>query len=81
MINISGTEWFIDASRQRGREGRLVRLVSDTKDLDIGTSYGIGIDEDTALHLTIEEEVINAEVLGTNGIFFCDLRNATFDHQ
>jgi cyanophycinase-like exopeptidase len=35
--------------RQRGREGRLLRLIADTLHLDLGTSYGIGIDEDTAL--------------------------------
>ena len=63
--------------RQRGREGRLLRLIADTQHLDLGTSYGIGIDEDTALIITDGGGVeAKAEVIGTNGIFFTDLSQA-----
>lgn len=37
---------------QRGREGRMIRMLSDTKVMAKGTSYGIGIDENTALVVT-----------------------------
>ena len=45
--------------RQRGREGRLLRLIADTLHLDLGTSYGIGIDEDTALIITETVSVLS----------------------
>ena len=34
---------------ERGREGRLIRLVSDTMEQDLGTTMGVGVDENTAL--------------------------------
>ena len=34
---------------QRGREGRLIRLLSDTRRSKHGVDWGIGIDENTAL--------------------------------
>jgi len=34
---------------ERGREGRLIRLLSDTRAQSRGVQYGIGVDEDTAL--------------------------------
>ena len=32
-------------SSERGREGRLIRLLSDTKNLDLGSTFGFGVDE------------------------------------
>ena len=37
---------------QRGREGRLIRLLSDTRRSKHGVNWGIGIDENTALVVT-----------------------------
>ena len=52
-------------------------MIADTQHLDLGTSYGIGIDEDTALIITDGGGVeAKAEVIGTNGIFFTDLSQA-----
>ena len=36
----------------RGREGRLARLVADTMNMQIGAPYGIGVDESTSLVIT-----------------------------
>ena len=34
---------------ERGREGRIIRLVADTRSQTHGTLRGVGVDEDTAL--------------------------------
>ena len=39
-------------NRNRGREGRIIRLLSDTKDLPHGSNYAFGVDENTALVVT-----------------------------
>ena len=37
----------------RGREGRLTRLVADSRPMGIrGTNFGIGLDEDTSIVIT-----------------------------
>lgn len=43
---------FASISSERGRHGRLIRLLADTKNIENGTPYGIGIDEETALLIT-----------------------------
>ena len=65
---------------QRGREGRLIRLLADTKDIYLGASYGIGIDENTALHVTLYEDgLVNGAVLGTGGVFLTRVDEANFN--
>ncbi|CAG2189209.1 cphB [Mytilus edulis] len=67
--------FIIDAHfSDRGREGRLIRLLSDTHHLHHGTDWGFGIDEDTAMVITnVGTEYEKAEVIGYKGVFFADV--------
>jgi len=67
----------------RGRQGRLIRLLSDTQNLDrIGTSFGIGIDEATALVIKEEEDnYLMGEVIGYYGVFFADVSQANVQND
>ena len=58
----------------RAREGRLVRLVSDS-----GLDYGFGVDENTALVVRIADAVgtTSMEVMGEAGVFVVDARRAS----
>jgi cyanophycinase len=56
---------------QRARYGRLMNLVASSPDL-----LGIGLDEDTAVHVTDETEL---EVLGRGSVFVVDMRAAVTD--
>ncbi|KAL4236965.1 hypothetical protein ACF0H5_005349 [Mactra antiquata] len=59
---------------QRGREGRMIRMLSDTKALAKGTSYGIGVDENTAVVVThADTNTSKGEVIGASGITIFDL--------
>jgi len=64
---------------QRGREGRLARLVWDTRDQPRGVELGIGVDEDTALLIIYSLDGSNpqGEVLGRNGVFLVDVSRAS----
>ena len=50
-VTILGINYFISilGFSERGREGRLIRLVSDTMEQDLGTTMSVGVDENTAL--------------------------------
>ena len=37
---------------EMGREGRLIKVVQETRDIATGTTRGLGVDEDTALFVT-----------------------------
>ena len=59
---------------ERGREARLVRLLSDTQ-----TRYGFGVDEATALLVGVNPTAPNNArfaVLGASGVFIADLAGA-----
>ena len=58
---------------QRGRQGRMIRLLSDTSN-----TRGYGIDEDTAL-VVVNADTSSAQiqVLGTGGVTIVDLSNAS----
>ncbi|WP_348727912.1 cyanophycinase [Rheinheimera texasensis] len=59
---------------ERGREARLVRLLSDTQ-----TRYGFGVDEATALLVGLNPTAPNNArfaVLGASGVFIADLAGA-----
>ncbi|GCE14826.1 cyanophycinase [Tengunoibacter tsumagoiensis] len=58
---------------QRGRQGRMIRLLSDTS-----TTMGYGVDEDTAL-VVVNADTSSAQlqVLGTGGVTIVDLSHAT----
>lgn len=56
---------------QRARYGRLLNLVASSPDL-----LGIGLDEDTAIHVTDETDL---EVLGKGSVFVVDMRAAITD--
>ena len=62
---------------ERGREGRLIRLIQDTRNRDnIGTTKGFGVDEDTALVVTNLYTRPTGRVVGTTGgVFFADVTN------
>lgn len=62
---------------QRGREGRMIRMLSDTMSLARGSSNGIGVDENTALVVTqADTEQATGEVIGASGISIFDLSNS-----
>ncbi|GER88060.1 hypothetical protein KDW_22220 [Dictyobacter vulcani] len=57
---------------QRARQGRTLRLLSDT-----GTRMGFGVDENTALVLTdADTSMAQIQVIGTGGVTIVDLSNA-----
>ncbi len=67
---------------QRGREGRLIRLLADTKDIPkLGAIVGIGVDENTALHVTVNEEqqLLTGRVIGPGGVFLPNVTMSTVD--
>jgi cyanophycinase len=59
---------------QRGRQGRLLRLLLDTRDLPTGRAIAVGIDEDTAL---LTSPSGHATVLGAGAVLLIDATNAT----
>ncbi len=65
-------------SRQRGREGRMIRLLSDTSNRNLGSDRGMGVDEDTCLMITSDLDGRNpvGEVFGTYGVYFADVSRA-----
>nr|XP_032813801.1 cyanophycinase-like [Petromyzon marinus] len=64
---------------ERGREGRLARLLWDTRDQPHGAARGIGVDEDTALVITAMDTEPRAKVVGKFGVLFMDLSGAWDD--
>jgi len=62
----------------RGRQGRLIRLLSDTVESESkGSSLGIGLDEATALVITTDfDGRISGEVVGDYGVFLADVSEA-----
>ncbi|ELT90727.1 hypothetical protein CAPTEDRAFT_193384 [Capitella teleta] len=65
---------------ERGREGRLARLVWDTRNLPNGVQFGIGVDEDTAFVITGDSLQTQAgEVFGRAGVMLIDVTNAVQD--
>jgi len=57
---------------ERGRQGRIIRLASDT-----GKTMAYGVDENTALVVTNEGTTsARMEVIGANGVFLFDLGTA-----
>ncbi|TRY73597.1 hypothetical protein TCAL_03345 [Tigriopus californicus] len=64
---------------QRGREGRMIRLLSDTRNQDHGTEFGVGIDENTAFIITSDLLGMNrfGEILGENGVFLVDVGSSS----
>ena len=52
LISLKLVLWTATVS-ERGREGRLIRLLQDTRNVpEIGTTRGFGMDEETALIVT-----------------------------
>lgn len=67
---------------ERGREGRLVRLIWDTKDKKQGVQFGIGVDEDTAIVITDADTTMAVgQVIGIDGAMIIDLSNAEVDEN
>merc|ERR1711953_542355 len=57
---------IIDAHfRERGRQGRLVQLVRNTRELEHGSNWGIGLDEDTGMECWPANST--CQVLGGSG--------------
>ncbi|XP_077977953.1 cyanophycinase-like [Glandiceps talaboti] len=62
---------------ERGREGRLIRLLADTKDQSRGTMLGIGMDENTALVIYgVGTNSQRGVAIGEHGVFIAELYNA-----
>jgi len=66
---------IIDAHfRERGRQGRLVQLVRDTRELEHGSTWGIGLDEDTGMECWPANST--CQVLGgSGGVWVAALEN------
>ncbi|KAJ8311278.1 hypothetical protein KUTeg_011173 [Tegillarca granosa] len=65
---------------QRGREGRMIALLAETVDKPLGSPFGIGIDENTALVIThAGTDIINGKIIGEHGVTFFDLSSAHYD--
>jgi len=74
-------DYIIDSHfSERGREGRLIRLVADTRSGPRGVQYAFGVDEDTALVIT-DGDTAQAvgEVVGIAGVGIVDLSRAFVD--
>ncbi|KAI8491479.1 hypothetical protein Bbelb_306790 [Branchiostoma belcheri] len=72
-------EFVVDVHfSEKGREGRLIRLLADTRDEPNGATVGVGVDENTALHLTWDTEPDSAvgTVVGTGGVMMVDISSA-----
>ncbi|XP_050400418.1 cyanophycinase [Patella vulgata] len=66
----------------RGREGRLIRLLSDTRHLSNGVDYGIGVDENTALVIThAGTSTATGHVLGESGVTIIDVSKSQTEPQ
>ncbi|XP_064611801.1 cyanophycinase-like [Liolophura sinensis] len=65
---------------ERGREGRLLRLLSDTQYEQYGTALGFGVDESTALVIThAGTAAAKAKVLGDRGVVLIDVSRSVVD--
>ncbi|XP_067656959.1 cyanophycinase-like [Haliotis asinina] len=64
----------------RGREGRMMRLLSDTRHMSNGVDYGLGVSENTALvvtHVGTDNEL--GEVFGELGVTIVDISKSFSD--
>ncbi|KAL3863803.1 hypothetical protein ACJMK2_005535 [Sinanodonta woodiana] len=62
---------------ERGREGRLIRLLWDTRRLSLGTNYALGVDENTALVITHDgTSQASGKVIGAAGVLLVDVSKA-----
>jgi cyanophycinase len=65
---------------ERGRQGRLIRLLSDTRDQSRGVQYGFGVDEDTALVVyDVNTTQATGEVVGRGGVLLVDISSSSLD--
>mmetsp|Transcript_17031 Transcript_17031/g.37868 ORF Transcript_17031/g.37868 Transcript_17031/m.37868 type:complete len:439 (+) Transcript_17031:62-1378(+) len=60
----------------RGRQGRLVKLLLDSMDLPHGHRRSFGVDENTALVVTGDWKTRRGEVLGQRGVWVFDVESA-----
>jgi len=61
---------------EMGREGRLIKVVQETRDIATGTTRGLGVDEDTALFVTGLDSQPKGKVVGTaGGVFYVDVKD------
>lgn len=76
-LGLLDSSWVIDTHfSERGRESRLIRLLQDTRERDIGTPRGFGVDEDMGLVITDLYTQPVGTVIGTSGgVFFADVTN------
>ncbi|XP_071090235.1 cyanophycinase-like [Haliotis cracherodii] len=74
-------EYLLDTHfSNRGREGRMIRLLSDTRHMSNGVNYGLGVSENTALvvtHVGTNNEL--GEVFGELGVTFFDVSKSYTD--
>lgn len=60
----------------RGRHGRFIRLLADTYSFPTGNTIGFGIDENTALVITNNNNNKIAKVIGQRGVIYINMNNA-----
>ncbi|KAL3863804.1 hypothetical protein ACJMK2_005536 [Sinanodonta woodiana] len=62
---------------QRGREGRIIRLLWDTRKQSLGSNYAFGVDENTALVVTHDgTSQGSGKVIGAAGVTLFDISSA-----
>ncbi|KAL3878296.1 hypothetical protein ACJMK2_030661 [Sinanodonta woodiana] len=63
---------------QRGRQGRMIRLLWDTRKQSLGSNFAFGVDEDTALVVTHDgTNQASGKVIGSSGVTLLDISKAT----
>lgn len=60
---------------QRARQGRLIRLLSDTRNGPRGVTTALGVDENTAIQSTARPGVV--AIVGASGVWWFDVSGAT----
>lgn len=63
----------------RGRQGRLLRLLSDTRMLPMGSQYAFGVDENTALVVSGDWNDRIGTIIGERGVMLFDITRAAVD--
>ncbi|KAK3594653.1 hypothetical protein CHS0354_003576 [Potamilus streckersoni] len=67
---------------QRGRQGRMIRLLWDTRKESFGSNFAFGVDEDTALVITNDgTNKATAKVIGSSGVTLLDISKAADEHS
>lgn len=65
----------------RGRQGRMIRLMTDSVDIPSGSTRAFAVDENTALVVTTGVDGDVGELIGERGMLIIDISEAVVDRQ